>query len=79
MPGRQNWRNKPLGKHVWRDGCRQSIVERGEIAHPAAKHDGFGIEKVDDMGEFKRARRDIARLLTERRARQIKSAGAKKK
>ena len=36
-------------------------------------------EKVDDMGEFKRARRDIARLLTERRARQIKSAGAKKK
>jgi len=30
-------------------------------------------EKVDDVGEFKRARRDIARLLTERRARQIKA------
>lgn len=36
-------------------------------------------EKVEDLGEFKRARRDIARLLTERRARDIKSAGAKKK
>ncbi len=42
-------------------------------------------EKVEDLGEFKRTRRDIARLLTERRARQIsggkggKAAGSKSK
>ncbi len=32
-------------------------------------------EKVENNAEFRSARRDVARLLTERRARQIKAAG----
>jgi len=35
-------------------------------------------EKVEDTSQFKKLRKDVARLKTEARARSIKTAGAKK-